>query len=138
MKLSEGTTLQGGKYRIEKSLGQGGFGITYLAEDTRLRRQVVIKEFFIGELCFRENETSQVTVLSEGGRKKVDHFRKKFFREAQLESSPHHHPLCRIRREQYGLLRHGISPQRVVARQAERAERSDGGSRCVALHSSGG
>ncbi len=90
MKLSEGTTLQGGKYCIEKSLGQGGFGITYLAEDTRLRRQVVIKEFFIGELCFRENETSQVTVLSEGGRKTVSHFQKKFFREAQIVAGLNH------------------------------------------------
>ena len=90
MNLQEGTTLQNGQYRIIRPLGQGGFGITYLAEDTLLKRQVVIKEFFIGELCFREKETSQVTVLSEGGRKTVDHFRKKFFREAQIVAGLSH------------------------------------------------
>lgn len=45
--LQPNTTLQGGKYRIEKLLGQGGFGITYLAEQCLLKKRVAIKEFFI-------------------------------------------------------------------------------------------
>ena len=47
MHLKENTTLQGGRYRIIRTLGQGGFGITYLAEDTRFGETVAIKEFFI-------------------------------------------------------------------------------------------
>lgn len=34
-------------YRIEKLLGQGGFGISYLAEDTVLETKVCVKELFI-------------------------------------------------------------------------------------------
>ena len=33
-----------GRYRVCRSLGQGGFGITYLAEDELLGQKIVIKE----------------------------------------------------------------------------------------------
>ncbi len=42
--LPIGTLLQGGKYKIEKILGQGGFGITYKAFNTALGIPVVVKE----------------------------------------------------------------------------------------------
>ena len=38
--LQANATLQGGKYKIISTLGQGGFGITYLAEQTMLERKV--------------------------------------------------------------------------------------------------
>ena len=34
------------EYRLESVLGVGGFGITYLASDTLLEKQVAIKEYF--------------------------------------------------------------------------------------------
>jgi serine/threonine protein kinase len=40
---SRGHQLQSGKYHIIRELGRGGFGVTYLAEDASLGRQVVIK-----------------------------------------------------------------------------------------------
>ncbi len=43
--IKPGTTLQGGKYKIEKVLGQGGFGITYKAQNTTMGIPVVVKEF---------------------------------------------------------------------------------------------
>ena len=38
--------LQSGRYRLERTLGQGGFGITYAAVDTQLERPVALKECF--------------------------------------------------------------------------------------------
>lgn len=39
--LHPGATLQGGKYIINKVLGQGGFGITYLATHSLLTKQTL-------------------------------------------------------------------------------------------------
>ncbi|MBV9470549.1 MAG: serine/threonine protein kinase [Abitibacteriaceae bacterium] len=44
--LAPGTALQDGAFITRQVLGIGGFGITYLAGDARLRRPVAIKEFF--------------------------------------------------------------------------------------------
>src|SRR5215469_13488712 len=38
------TTIYGNRYRIERAIGEGAFGRVYLAFDTRLRRNVAIKE----------------------------------------------------------------------------------------------
>ena len=55
--IIKGAVLQGGKYRIEGLLGQGGFGATYSAIQTGLNRKVAIKEFFMKELCDRDEKT---------------------------------------------------------------------------------
>ena len=83
MTLNIGSLLQGGKYRIEKVLGQGGFGITYLAEQTMLERKVAIKEFFMKEFCERDETTSQVCIPSSGSKDLVQRFRDKFLKEAR-------------------------------------------------------
>ena len=43
MVWSAGKQLQGGKYKIIRKIGDGGFGLTYLARDSFLGRDVVIK-----------------------------------------------------------------------------------------------
>ena len=63
--LQPDTTLQGGKYRIERELGQGSFGITYLAVHTALERKVCIKEFFMKEINTR-NADGSITGMTDG------------------------------------------------------------------------
>ena len=58
--LRPNTTLQGGKYIIERVLGQGGFGITYLARNTVFDVEVAIKEFFMKD----ENERDGCSVTT--------------------------------------------------------------------------
>ena len=83
MELRTGAFLQGGKYRIEKVLGKGGFGITYLAWQKGLNRKVAVKEFFMSEYCNREEDTSHISVPSVGSKEMVDKYRMKFVKEAQ-------------------------------------------------------
>ncbi|OQP44126.1 hypothetical protein A4H97_33685 [Niastella yeongjuensis] len=55
--LNIGETLQiDGKYKIIDVLGQGGFGITYLAKFTALEQTVAIKEYFPNMLCNRRGK----------------------------------------------------------------------------------
>lgn len=83
MTLPQDYTLQDGNYRILKVLGQGGFGITYLAIQVRLDRKVAIKEFFMKDFCERNEVTSQVTLGTAGSREIVNSCRKKFLIEAK-------------------------------------------------------
>lgn len=57
--LPTGTTLLHGQYRITEFLNSGGFGITYRAKDS-LDRDVVIKECFPSEICFRSGNEVRV------------------------------------------------------------------------------
>ena len=88
--LQQGSTLQGGRYRIERVLGQGGFGITYLAEDCVTRQNVAIKEFFMKEYCSRDDGTSRVTLGTEGSRETVIRSREKFLKEAHVLAGLNH------------------------------------------------
>ena len=84
VELSPNTSLQGGKYIIKRVLGQGGFGITYLAEQISLGREVAIKEFFMKDNCVRDDETGSVTVPTTGSAAQVEQYRKKFLKEARM------------------------------------------------------
>ncbi len=53
--LPSGTELAG-DFRIKRVLGAGGFGITYLADELALARQVTIKEYFPTDYAVRKNE----------------------------------------------------------------------------------
>ena len=59
--LAAGAGLHDGKFLIERQVGSGGFGITYLAKDSYLERDVVIKECFADAFCYRFGTSVQVT-----------------------------------------------------------------------------
>lgn len=90
MYLNADTLLANGRYRIEKVLGHGGFGITYLGEHTALGYKVAIKEFFMGDFCERDESTSQVSLGTKGSRDMVDRFRQKFLKEARCMATLEH------------------------------------------------
>ncbi len=54
--LPTGYSLQ--EYTIRRVLGQGGFGITYLAFDEGLAKEVAIKEYFPAEFASRHSDDS--------------------------------------------------------------------------------
>ena len=79
--------LQNGKYKIIKVLGQGGFGITYLAEQTGLGMKVAIKEFFLKGSCQRDSTTSNVSIPVADNEELVSKCLKKFKSEARKIAS---------------------------------------------------
>ena len=81
--LSSESLLQGGRYRIVKMLGSGGFGITYLGTQTGLERNIVIKEFFMTDYCLRDEYSNLITVPTVSNVEFVERFKDKFLKEAR-------------------------------------------------------
>jgi len=69
-------------YEIDGILGQGGFGITYLAHDVNLNQRVAIKEYLPTDLAVRTDEF-RVEPVSEEHDADYQWGRARFIREAQ-------------------------------------------------------
>ena len=76
--LPQGTIING--YRIERVLGSGGFGITYLARDL-LQQSFAIKEYYPRQLAVRQELT--VLAASVEDAPLFEEWRQRFLREAQ-------------------------------------------------------
>lgn len=83
MELKPGTLLQSGKYEIRNTLGNGGFGITYLAEHHMLNKLVCIKEFFPREYYNRDENSRSISLGSQGSARLMEAYRNKFIKEAR-------------------------------------------------------
>ena len=94
--LALGATLAG-DYRITGVLGQGGFGITYKAEDLRLNAPVAIKEYFPSELALRERG-STVVARSARDESVLAWGRAKFLEEARTLAKFRHPSIVRVSR----------------------------------------
>lgn len=82
-------------YRIEKILGQGGFGITYLAYDFNLDRNAAIKEYLPIELAVREGDFS-VHPLTENHGKQYKWGLDRFLTEARTLAKFEHPNIVRV------------------------------------------
>ena len=96
MQLSKETLLQNGKYRIEKVLGQGGFGITYLARQQSTGQEVCVKEFFMRDFCSRSANNYSVTLGTSANKDLLERYRNKFIKEARTISTLDHPNIIHI------------------------------------------
>ncbi len=85
------------EYRIEKTLGGGGFGITYLARDINLELPVAIKEYFPGELTVRAADQT-VRVRAPDSEQQFNWGLERFLDEARALAAFRHPNIARVLR----------------------------------------
>lgn len=93
--LPVGTPLNGGKYVVTRYLASGSFGNTYIARDTALEVLVVVKEFYIRDICERFGQTRVRVMKNEKG-EFFDRQRKKFRKEARRIYNLSHPNIVRV------------------------------------------
>ncbi|MFZ6673480.1 protein kinase domain-containing protein [Undibacterium sp. Xuan67W] len=93
--LAIGTRLN--DFEVTGVLGEGGFGIVYLAFDHSLQRTVAIKEYMPGALAGRTSDAS-VVVRAERYKKTFDAGLKSFINEARLLAQFDHPSLVHVYR----------------------------------------
>ena len=77
-------SILAGTYLVGRSLGQGGFGITYAGFDLNLNLKVAIKEYFPSECVTRDSRTHATVMPLPGERKTFfDRGKERFISEAQ-------------------------------------------------------
>lgn len=92
--LPVGTRL--GEFEITGVIGQGGFGIVYLARDHVLGRDVALKEYMPAAFAGRDN--THVTILSENYAETFMLGLQSFVKEAQLLAKFDHASLVKVYR----------------------------------------
>ena len=85
------------EFEVTKVLGEGGFGIVYLAEDHSLGRRVALKEYMPSSLAQRIG-ASRVSVKSERVRETFEAGLKSFVNEARLLAQFDHPSLVKVYR----------------------------------------
>jgi len=92
------TETQLGEYVIEKTLGVGGFGVTYLARDSQLGTRVAIKEYFPAAYAVRDPEGIVTAKHAEQAQKIYRWGLEQFLKEAQALAQFKHNNIVRVLR----------------------------------------
>ena len=71
------------RYIVGKTLGYGGFGVTYIGYDAELERKVAIKEYLPGEFSTRVPGQTQVTIYDGERKEQFQSGIEKFMDEAK-------------------------------------------------------
>ncbi len=90
-----------GDYIIENVLGYGGFGITYLAHDTKLNARVAIKEYFPRAYSFRAGDSAILPKVDATSSAVLNNYRwglQEFLKEAQALARFKHPNIVRVLR----------------------------------------
>ncbi len=93
--LPAGTRL--GEFEVTSTIGEGGFGIVYLAWDHSLDRKVALKEYMPSSIAFRAGQ-SEIRVRSERHQETFDAGMKSFINEAKLLAQFDHPSLLKVYR----------------------------------------
>jgi serine/threonine protein kinase len=93
--LPRGYGLQ--EYRIEKLLGIGGFGLTYLARDENLNLQVALKEYLPGEIASRGADQT-IAPSSKETEESFSWGKRRFLDESRTLASFRHPNIVRVMR----------------------------------------
>ena len=98
--LPSGTELNHGEYRIDRHLGGGGFGITYLGSMIQVKatkftsvateKTVVIKELYYEESCTRAYHSNAIQITDRQKNEEFARLRKKIVSEANILNSFRH------------------------------------------------
>ena len=85
------------EYRIERVLGQGGFGVTYLASDIHLHARMAIKEYLPSQIAYRLEDQR----VSARGARRLDLYLRgleNFLVEARTLAAFRHPHIVRVAR----------------------------------------
>lgn len=77
-------------YVVTRLLGRGGFGLTYLAKDQKLGRDVAIKELLPQDFVHRDRNRVTVAVRSSNHTEDFNWAKRRFLDEARILASLHH------------------------------------------------
>ena len=89
-------TILHGRYVLGKTLGKGGFSITYTAYDSRTDSVVAVKEFFPSDIAKRNADGIIVTARTNKEEAVYKQGMKHFYEEAQILSSLRHPNIVNI------------------------------------------